>query len=78
MGAVEKVSVAIGREELGWAKNRAAREGKSLSALLTETLAERRRLEALAEVVAWMGEDAPAVSKAELAAARRELRGRRR
>lgn len=78
MGAAAKVSVAIGRDELRWARDRAAREGKSLSALLTETIAERRRLEALAEVVAWMGEGKPALSKAELTAAARELRSRRR
>jgi hypothetical protein len=77
MGAA-KVSVAIGRDELTWARDRAAKEGKSLSALLTETISERRRLDALAEVVAWMGDDKPALSEAELTAARRALRSRRR
>lgn len=38
-----KVSVAIGEEELQWARSLARREGKSLSAVLTESLAERRR-----------------------------------
>ena len=49
-----KVSVAIGEDELTWARTIARREGKSLSAVLTESLAEKRRLAALREVVAWM------------------------
>jgi hypothetical protein len=69
----EKVSVAIGREELAWAKTLATREGKSLSAVLTEALAERRRLAALAEVVAWMGDDQRPITDAELKAAQRAL-----
>jgi hypothetical protein len=77
MTATAKVSVAIGREELAWAKALARREGKSLSAVVTESLAERRRLTALAEVVAWMGADQPPLTDAELNAARRELPGRR-
>ena len=78
MGATAKVSVAIGHAELGWARERARRERKSLSAVLTETLAAQRRLEALAEVVAWMGEGQPPLTKTEAAAAARELRSRRR
>jgi hypothetical protein len=78
MAATEKVSVAIGRDELAWAKALARREKKSLSAVLTEALAERRRLRALAEVVTWMGEDQPPLTKPELRAARRELDSRRR
>jgi hypothetical protein len=68
-----KVSVAIGEEELHWARSVARREGKSLSAVLTESLAERRRLAALREVVAWMGKGEEPLSKEELAAANREL-----
>jgi|HubBroStandDraft_3_1064219.scaffolds.fasta_scaffold2809743_1 hypothetical protein len=78
MAATEKVSVAIGRDELAWAKALARREKKSLSAVLTEALAERRRLRALGEVVTWMAEDQPPLTKAELRAARRELDSRRR
>lgn len=72
-----KVSVAIGEEELAWARALARREGKSLSAVLTESLAERRRLAALHEVVAWMGEGESPLSAAELAAARRALGAKR-
>ncbi len=68
-----KVSVAIGEEELHWARSIARREGKSLSAVLTESLAERRRLAALREVVSWMGKGEAPLSKEELAAASREL-----
>ena len=78
MAATEKVSVAIGRDELAWAKALARREKKSLSAVLTEALAERRRLRALAEVVTWMSEDQPPLTTPELRAARRELDSRRR
>jgi hypothetical protein len=68
-----KVSVAIGEEELEWARSLARREGKSLSAVLTESIAERRRLAALREVVSWMGKGEEPLSKEELAAANRAL-----
>lgn len=77
MVSTAKVSVAIGRDELAWAKTLARSEGKSLSAVVTESLAERRRLVALAEVVAWMGEGQPALSDAELKVAQRELAAKR-
>ncbi len=73
-----KVSVAIGQEELAWARSVARREGKSLSAVLTESLAERKRLSALREVVAWMGEGSEPLSDEELSAANRELEAPRR
>jgi hypothetical protein len=73
MTSTAKVSVAIGRAELAWAKTLARREGKSLSAIVTESLAERRRLGALAEVVAWMAEAHEPLTDDELSAARREL-----
>lgn len=78
MAATAKVSVALGQAELGWAKARARREGKSLSAVVTESLAAQRRLEALTQVVGWMQEDQPPLTKAELNAADRALRSRRR
>jgi hypothetical protein len=77
MSSTAKVSVAIGREELAWAKTLARRERKSLSAVVTESLAERRRLAALAEIVAWMGEGQPPLTDAELRAAHRELQAAR-
>jgi hypothetical protein len=68
-----KVSVAIGEEELEWARSLARREGKSLSAVVTESLAERKRLAALREVVSWMARGEAPLTKEELAAASREL-----
>ena len=68
-----KVSVAIGEDELAWARSVARREGKSLSAVVTESLAERRRLAAMREVVEWMGEGQPPVTAEELAQAERAL-----
>ena len=77
MTSTAKVSVAIGRAELAWAKTLARREGKSLSAVVTESLAERRRLGALAEVVAWMAEAQPPLTDDELNAAQHELAANR-
>jgi len=74
MTTTAKVSVALGRAELGWARARARREHKSLSAVVTESLAAQRRLEALGEVVAWMAEGQAPLTRAERAAARRALR----
>ena len=68
-----KVSVAIDERELDWARGEARRQGKSLSAVVTESLAERRRLGALREVVAWMGKGQLPLSPEELAAANRDL-----
>ncbi|HTB76986.1 MAG TPA: hypothetical protein VK762_27265 [Polyangiaceae bacterium] len=77
MTSTAKVSVAIGRAELAWAKTLARLEGKSLSAVVTESLAERRRLAALAEVVAWMAEAQPPLTDDELRATHRELAAKR-
>jgi len=77
MSSTAKVSVAIGRVELDWAKALARREGKSLSAVVTESLAERRRLAALADVVAWMSEGQSPLTSAEVTAAQRELSAKR-
>jgi hypothetical protein len=77
MTSTAKVSVAIGRAELAWARTLARREGKSLSAVVTESLAERRRLTALAEVVVWMAEAQAPLTDDELNAAQRAARPRR-
>ncbi len=42
---VEKVSVALGVEELAWARERAERDGDSLSAVLTAAARLARRVE---------------------------------
>jgi hypothetical protein len=68
-----KVSVAIGQAELAWARERAKEQGKSLSAVLTESLAEQKRLAALQDVLDWMGEGKAPLSDEELANASKEL-----
>lgn len=68
-----KVSVAIDREELAWARSVARRERKSLSAVVSESLAERRRLSALRDVVDWMAKGRRALCEEELREATREL-----
>ena len=78
MSATAKVSVAIGKSELAWAKTRAKREHKSLSAVVTETIATQRRLEALRDVVDWMQADQPPLERREVIAAARELKSRKR
>jgi len=78
MAATAKVSVAIGKSELDWAKARAKREHKSLSAIVTETMASQRRLEALREVVEWMQAEQSPLEPRELKEAARELKSRKR
>ncbi len=78
MGTTAKVSVAIGQAELGWARAQARAKGMSLSAVVTETLATQRRLEALGDLIDWMQRGQPAITKAELAAAARAMRSRKR
>ena len=68
-----KVSVAIGQEELAWARSIARRDRKSLSAVLTESLAEQKRQAVLREVLAWMEDGQAPLSAEELERASREL-----
>jgi hypothetical protein len=80
--SVEKVSVAIGREELEWARGRAEKEGTSLSAVLTHaarTFREHEARRAHQDAAWWSfmewateGEGLPTGM---LEAAQRELRG---
>jgi hypothetical protein len=80
---VRKVSLAIGREELEWAEKRAAREGMSVSAVITDATrrareAEKRRKrqrKAWAEYEAWANEAGEPLTTEELEAAARELDG---
>lgn len=64
MPATEKISVAMGREELRLAKTAAREAGVSLSAFVTDAvrdrLTEKRRMEAAREVLAMFDrEDLP-------------------
>jgi hypothetical protein len=79
--SVEKVSVAIGRDELEWARERAEREGTSLSAVLTDAARVARDLEARrtrqdaawASFLEWATEG-QGLPPGALAAAQRELK----
>jgi hypothetical protein len=64
MPATEKISVAMGRDELRLAKTAAEEEGISLSAFVTKAvrdcLEEKRRMEAANEVLStFVGDDFP-------------------
>jgi len=74
MAATAKVSVAIGKSELAWVKARARREHKSVSAIVTDTLAAQRRLEALRDVVEWMQSEQPPLELHEIKRAARDTR----
>jgi hypothetical protein len=78
--SVAKVSVALGKEELEWARSRAEREGISVSAVLTGAAraareAEQRKVRqdaAWRSFLKWATKGA-GVPNAVLEAARREL-----
>ena len=73
MAKVEKLSLTLSKADLVWARKRAKQQGVSLSALLSEMLARRRRQEVWDD---WLRQvlDTP-FSVDELEAARRELDG---
>jgi hypothetical protein len=51
-----KISISIAEPELlAWAKRRAARDGVSLSAVVTDAVRHARQQEARERVVAWLG-----------------------
>lgn len=81
---VHKVTIAIGKAEYAWARKRAKREGRSVSAVLTAATREvaeaeakrERQQQAWAELQEWMLGGKPPTA-VELEAARRELDGER-
>jgi len=81
--SVEKVSVAIGNDELEWARERARREGSSLSAVLTDAARVARELEQqkARQEAAWRAfveyaTEGQGLSAEAIEAAARELDGR--
>jgi hypothetical protein len=46
MATVEKISVSLDADDLGWARERAAQEGSNISSLLTRLVRAERRREA--------------------------------
>jgi hypothetical protein len=57
MAAAEKISVSVGMEDLSWARRRAKREAKSLSAVVSEALRRQRQAEARARLLLDLGTD---------------------
>jgi hypothetical protein len=57
MAAAEKISVSIAADDLRWAKQRAKREVKSLSAVVAEALRGQRQAEARARLLVELGTD---------------------
>lgn len=82
MPTVKKVSVAIGKEELDWLRQRAEREGVSLSAVVTDAAREARvrAMKRAQQDAAWSrfldwATDGKGLSERVREAARRELDG---
>jgi hypothetical protein len=73
MAAVEKLSVSIQKNELDWARKYAKASGQSLSAVLTEALRDKRRMEAMDRLIKKYGTDR--FTAKQLAKARAELHG---
>jgi hypothetical protein len=71
MTKAEKLSVSIQREELQWARAHAEKAGKSLSAVLTEALRDKRRGEAMDRLLKKYGADK--ISDDQMAAIRAEI-----
>jgi predicted nucleic acid-binding protein len=53
----KKISVSLSAEDLSWAKQRAKREVKSLSAVVSEALRRQRQAEARSRLLAELGTD---------------------
>jgi hypothetical protein len=62
-------------EDFAWARERAAREGSTVSAVLAESVRRRRKAEAWAEVRDDLLRGQPALTDEERLAAERELFG---
>lgn len=70
---MEKISVSLSADDLGWARARAKRQDKSLSAVLSDALQQQRQAEARWALLGELGlED---ISAAETDALRREMVG---
>jgi len=63
-----KISISIAEPELlDWARRRAAREGVSLSAVVTEAVRSARQQEARERLVRWLGPAAALTAEREAA-----------
>ncbi len=68
---VEKISISVNSEDLAWAKKRAKRLRKSLSAIVSEALQRERKLDAGWQLLAELGTDD--ITEADMKAMRIEL-----
>ena len=68
-----KLSISLDSDDVQWVKRRAKYTGTSVSAVIGEAIAARRRAEARAELLEQLGTDD--ITDAELAAVRREAFG---
>jgi hypothetical protein len=71
----EKLSVALGSDELSWVKKRAKRLGASVSSVITETVRQAKQIEARREVLGSLLKDQPAITDAERKRVEREWKG---
>jgi hypothetical protein len=75
MASTEKLSVALGSDELSWVKKRAKRLRASVSSVITEAVRQAKQIEARREVLDWLIEDQPAITNAERKRVEREWKG---
>jgi hypothetical protein len=75
VATTEKLSVALGRDELSWVKKRAKKLRASVSSVITEAVRQARQVEARREVLGWLLEGQPAISDAERRRVEREWKG---
>jgi hypothetical protein len=74
MAKAEKLSVSIDKDELAWARAHARATGRSMSAVMTEALRERRRTEAMDRLLQALGADE--IGAADMSAIRAEIYGK--
>jgi hypothetical protein len=75
MANTEKLSVALGSDELSWVKKRAKRLGASASSVIADAVRQAKEIEARREVLGWLLEDQPAITDAERKRVDREWKG---
>lgn len=57
MAKVEKLSVSLGTEEIGWVRKKAEESASSVSAVLNEAVRQQQRLEAMDRLLEELGMD---------------------
>jgi hypothetical protein len=75
MATTEKLSVALGTDEVAWVRKRAKRLRASVSSVITDAVRQARRIEAQREVLEWLLEGQPPITAAERKRVEREWKG---